>query len=88
MAGRYGVDQLNKALLWTYLACAVAAIFFEPFYFATFALLVWMFFRIFSRNIYKRQSENQKYLRLIAKPRAWITLQQKKFADRKTHDAG
>ena len=85
MAGRYGVDQLNKALLWTYLACAVAAIFFEPFYFATFALLVWMFFRIFSRNIYKRQSENQKYLRLIAKPRAWITLQQKKFADRKTH---
>lgn len=85
MAGRYGVDQLNKALLWVYLACAVVAMFFEPFYFVAFALLVWMFFRIFSRNIYKRQLENQKYLRLIAKPRAWFSLQRKKFADRKTH---
>ncbi len=85
MAGRYGVDQLSKALLWVYLACVVAAIFFEPFYFAALAVLVWMFFRVFSRSIYKRQLENQKYLRFSGKIKGWFSLQKKKLAERKTH---
>ncbi len=85
MVGRYGVDQLSKALLWVYLACAVMAIFFEPFYLAALALVVWMFFRVFSKNIYKRQSENQKYLQISGKVTGWFRLQKKKFSERKTH---
>ncbi len=85
MTGRYGVDQLNKVLLWVYLACVVIAIFFEPFYFVALVLIAWMFFRIFSRNITKRQQENLKYLQLFGKVRSRFALQKKKFAERKTH---
>lgn len=85
MAGRYGVDQLNKALLWGYLICALLAIALEPFYLVALAILVWMFFRIFSKNIYKRQAENQKYLQFYGKINSRLALQRKKFAERKTH---
>ena len=81
MAGRYGVDQLNRALLWVYLGCAVAAIFFEPFYFAALALVIWLFFRVFSKNIYKRQQENLKYLQISGKVTSWFGLQKKKVAE-------
>lgn len=85
MAGRYGVDQLGRALLWVYLGLAIAALVFRPLYYVALALMVWMMFRIFSRNIYKRQLENQKYLRVSGKIKGWFTLQKNKFRDRKTH---
>lgn len=85
MAGRYGVDQLGRALLWAYLIAAVAALFFEPFYFVALALVIWLFYRALSKNIYKRQMENQKYLRISGKIKGWFGLQKKKFAERKTH---
>lgn len=85
MAGRYGVDQLSRALLWAYLASAIVAIFFEPFYFVTLALLVWIFFRMFSKNVSKRYAENQKYLRFTGRVTGWFRLQKKKFSERKTH---
>ncbi len=85
MAGRYGVDQLSRALLWVYLALAVAGIFFDLFHLAALAVVVWMFFRIFSKNVYKRQLENQKYLRFSGKVKGWFSLQKKKVTERKTH---
>lgn len=85
MAGRYGVDQLGRALLWVYLGLAIAALVFRPLYYVALALMVWMMFRIFSRNIYKRQLENQKYLRVSGKIKGWFTLQKNKVRDRKTH---
>ncbi|MBR2012897.1 MAG: hypothetical protein IJ995_01600 [Clostridia bacterium] len=85
MAGRYGVDQLGRALLWVYLGLAIVALVVRPLYYMALALMVWMMFRIFSKNIYKRQSENQKYLRLSGKVRGWFALQKNKFRDRKTH---
>ena len=85
MAGRYGVDQLGRALLWIYLGLAIAALIFRPLYYVSLALMVWMMFRIFSKNIYKRQLENQKYLRLSGKVKGWFGLQKNKVRDRKTH---
>lgn len=85
MAGRYGVDQFGRALLWVYLGLAIAALVVRPLYYVALALMVWMMFRIFSRNIYKRQMENQKYLRVIGKIKGWFQLQKNKFRDRKTH---
>lgn len=85
MAGRYGVDQLNRVLLWGYLALALAGMFFDPLHFAAIAVAVWMFYRILSKNVYKRQLENQKYLRITGKVKGWFSLQKKKVSDRKTH---
>ena len=85
MAGRYGVDQLGRAMLWVYLGLAIASWVFHPFYYVALALMVWMLFRIFSKNIYKRQAENQKYLRVSGKAKGWFALQKNKVRDRKTH---
>ncbi len=85
MYGRYGADQLGRALLWVYLALALGAVFFKPLNFLALVLLVWILFRIFSKNIYKRQMENQKYLRFAGKVKGWFSLQKNKVRDRKTH---
>jgi hypothetical protein len=85
MYGRYGADQMGRALLWVYLAVAVASIFYRPLYLVALALVVWLLFRVFSKNVYKRQMENQKYLKLEGKIKGLITLQKNKLRDRKTH---
>lgn len=85
MAGRYGADQLTRAMMWVYIAVAVAGIFFKPLYLLALALLMLMFFRIFSKNIAKRYAENQKYLQLTGKLKGRFTLQKRKWNDRKTH---
>jgi chromate transport protein ChrA len=85
MYGRNGADHLGMALLWVYLALAIAAVFFKPLYILALLLVGWMLFRIFSKNLYKRQAENQKYLRLVGKVKGWVTLQKNKVRDRKTH---
>lgn len=65
MAGRYGSDQLNNAFL--LLACVLMVIewvlgwrWMSVF---ILALLLLCYFRMFSRNIQARYSENQKFLR-------------------------
>ena len=60
MAGRNGNDQLNFFLLGLALALLViAAIFKDSFgritYICIFALLAYAYFRMFSRNVYKRR---------------------------------
>lgn len=85
MAGRYGADQLGRALLWAYLILALCALIFKPLNILAFGLMIWLVFRIFSKNIYKRQMENQKYLRLEGRLKSWFSLQKNKVRDRKTH---
>lgn len=87
MAGRYGSDELTLFLMGAALVflllSAVRVLWF--FYFIGAALLVYATFRSLSRNIARRQKERAVYLRILAKPRRWIKLQQNKFRDRKTH---
>ena len=68
MAGRYGNDQLGRALLIADLILLVLGTVFSksvggillPL---ALVLLGYIYFRMLSRNIYKRQEENGKYLR-------------------------
>lgn len=77
MYGRNGVDQLNQALVWLYLAlfglevvCAavlklnLAAGIFES---VGFAVMVIVLFRMFSKNLYKRRAENQKWVNWLGR---------------------
>ena len=71
MEGRYGMDRLNHALLWTSVIIAVVN-FFVPFNLAqliltvlSYFLLCWMLFRYLSRNTYKRYRENRRFLMLV-----------------------
>ncbi|MDD6307673.1 MAG: hypothetical protein PUA75_12210 [Clostridiales bacterium] len=68
MMGRYGVDDLGRLLSGTVLGCLVISMFsflvpvLAIFYWIGIALMIYSFFRMFSRNTSKRYAENQKFL--------------------------
>ena len=87
MRGRYGTDDLNKFLLWLYFLFAVLGLFVRRpvvtgICFAVFVLLM---FRMFSRNIWKRQQENAKFLKIKRKAVQRFNLERDKWKFRKTH---
>lgn len=87
MRGRYGVDSFYKFLLWVYVVAVVLNIFVKSVILHLFAVFVfvYMFFRVFSKNIYKRQAENIKYWNIKEKVRKYFNLQRNKWKFRKTH---
>lgn len=65
MQGRYGNDQLNRFLMVIMMICLVLSFLAgNVFYLLGVLLLAYVYYRMFSRNIYRRSSENQAYLRL------------------------
>ena len=70
MAGRYGNDKLNNAILGVGVVLCLVSLFIRNSLVKmilttlAFVLLFWANFRTFSRNTYKRYPENRRYLRL------------------------
>lgn len=66
MQGRYGNDDLNKFLIYTALFFCVISLFTGNGFCNSIGLifLILTYIRMFSRNIYKRYEENQKFLQL------------------------
>ena len=69
MQGRRGMDQLNQFLLKAAIILLVAAFIFRRItilyiltYYGGLVLLFYGYFRMLSRNIYKREMENNKFL--------------------------
>lgn len=85
--GRYGIDELYKFLFILFWIIAILSIFIRNpiIYLLEILICVFMFYRSLSRNIYKRQSENMKYLKIRDKVKGKITLQKRKWSERKTH---
>ena len=75
MSGRYGADQLGMTMLWTSLIMSIIGSFAKVPLLTLLAdaLLIWMFFRMLSKNRYKRQHENQVYLQKTYKMRQGMT---------------
>jgi hypothetical protein len=70
MRGRYGVDQLGQALMWLSFIVLLPSIFITSNVRYIFNLLFWLiifyeYFRMFSKNIYKRQAENNWYVNKV-----------------------
>lgn len=79
MVGRYGNDRFNQiliiiALISLLISYAVGG-FFYPL---SFAIMIYVYFRMFSHNISKRSAENNRYLQLEWKVRVFF--QKKKSA--------
>ena len=87
MAGRYGADRLYHFLLAICFILIVINLFIGSFVLSLLelAILGYATFRTLSKNIYKRQQENLKFLKLIEKPMKFLNLQKCKKRDRKTH---
>lgn len=85
--GRYGIDELYKFLFILFWIIAILSIFIRNpiIYILEILICVFMFYRSLSRNIYKRQSENMRYLKMRDKVKGKITLQKRKWSERKTH---
>ena len=66
MRGRYGMDQLNRALMIVALILIVINFFvhLRIINWLAVVLLIYIYCRMFSRNIGRRAAENQKYLQL------------------------
>lgn len=87
MMGRYGGDQLNNALLVLTLLLMMLRWITGWYLFALMAtaLLILIYFRMFSRNIQARYLENQKFLQYWAPVKRWFGDVKLRFTDRKTH---
>lgn len=86
MSGRYGSDQLSNFLCIVSLVCLILGMFVSGFlYYVGLALLIWCYFRMFSRNVSKRYAENMKYLELKGRVTAWFTQRKVRFAQRKAY---
>lgn len=87
MRGRYGVDQLSFALLILYFVITILGTAFRIPYIGYVALLliVWCWFRILSRNTYKRSQENAKFMGWIYPIQNKWRTKKREFQDRKTH---
>lgn len=87
MAGRYGTDSLSKFLLIVTFICVVLNLFIRipGLYFLGLALLVYCYFRMFSRNYAKRSAENAFYLRTTAGIRRFFQKKKSHAQIRKTH---
>lgn len=87
MAGRYGIDRLYYFLLAICFILIVINLFVGSIIISVIesALFAYAIFRVMSRNIYKRQQENEKFIKLTEKPKKIFNLQKCKMRDRKTH---
>ncbi len=85
--GRYGVDQFSTFLIIVYVCLTILNLWLHWSYMWVLyiLLLVYCYFRIFSRNIGKRRAENQAFMRLYAPMRNWFKDKKERFRDRKTH---
>ena len=53
MVGRYGLDALGKALMAAYFVLLLAGLFWQPLAWVAYGLVLWLFFRLFSKlNIF------------------------------------
>lgn len=86
MWGRYGNDRLNQFLMAAALVCLVISLFgLNIFYLLGFGLMIYAYFRMFSRKTVKRAAENQWFLRREMKVRSWFGSRKKAFAQRKEY---
>lgn len=66
MRGRYGNDELNVCLLVLSVVLCILSPVAKIFSSLSLVCLVYIFFRMFSRNIYKRRQENAKIVPYVS----------------------
>lgn len=90
MRGRYGrMDSLNKTLMVISLVSLLLANFIQvitwPLRLFAYALFIWTYMRLFSKKIYVRSNENQKFLLFKMKWLGKVKKQKTMFEQRKEY---
>lgn len=86
MWGRYGMDRMNQFLLICAFACLILSLFGGGlFYFLATVIMVYAYYRMFSRNVNRRTRENQQFLKQEMKIRSFFTGKKKEWGQRKEY---
>ena len=75
MAGRYGVDKMNQGLsVWSLILIGFG-IFFKVslLYWVGLAVIIYIYFRMLSKDIPRRYAENQAFLQQYYRLTGWFT---------------
>ena len=89
MYGRYGNGQLSTFLFVLYVAIFVFEMIFKRtpaapiLMVVSYVIIFFYFFRCFSRNIYKRQAENRKFLAMWNPVKNYFKYLGRKWQERK-----
>lgn len=87
MYGRYGYDELSKAVSIGAVILVFLAWIPELQVLSFFALAAWLWVLIrgFSKNISKRQRERMAYLNFTGRIKSWFSVRKQAWSFRKTH---
>lgn len=87
MMGRYGMDYLSRMLIYVSLFLLIITLFTNNsiLYILALALMIYAYFRTFSKNVSKRYAENQAYLKVRYKVIAKLNQFRARCKDSKTH---
>lgn len=86
MAGRYGVDSFSRFLLvLSMISVGCSMVFGRIFYFIALLLLVYTYYRMFSKNYERRYKENMKFRHVLCRLTAVFRTQQQVWMQRRTH---
>ena len=87
MIGRYGVDDLSKFLMGIALVLCVLDIFINNVFLSSWfiVIIVYVYYRMFSKNYNKRYQENIKFLQIKNKVVSKFNSEKSIMKQRKTH---
>lgn len=97
MQERYGYDDLSRFLMKVFIAAIILSLFTgriyiagvfslgRVFYWIALILIVYSYFRMFSKNIYKRSQENLRFLEKTRNIRNFFSTQQNLMKQRKKY---
>lgn len=86
MWGRYGNDRLNQFLMACAMIFLVLSLFgLRLFYPVAVAVMVYAYFRMFSKNTLRRSAENQWYQKREMKVRGLLKKKTKELSQRKIY---
>ena len=85
MYGRYGGDSLSLALLAAAVVFSLFSALFWPLALVADALLIWVVFRMLSRNYAARQRENAAFRKVWEPLAGWFRFQATRFRERRIY---
>ncbi|MEG1108929.1 MAG: hypothetical protein RSE97_08735 [Oscillospiraceae bacterium] len=90
MYGRYGLDELSKALTYFSLFILILSLFFGSklknfILILAILLIIFSYVRVFSKNFEKRRSENEKYLQQKNRLLTFLRLRRDMFKQRREY---